>query len=113
MQDVIVAVDPAKRSHTVEVLDHRERVLATLRIENTTAGYRELRAFVKKWPSRRGAVEGAQGVGRQLAQRLGADGGRVVDVPPKLSTPGRVPQNGPARKNDPADAHPVRAARTR
>ena len=33
MQDVVVAVDPAKRSHTVEVLDHRERVLATLRIE--------------------------------------------------------------------------------
>src|SRR3954451_10046353 len=86
MQDVIIAVDPAKRSHTIEVLDQRERTLATLRIENTTAGYRELRAFVKKWPSRRWAVEGAQGVGRQLAQRLLADGERVIDVPAKLST---------------------------
>ena len=39
-----MAVDPAKRSHTVEVLDRGERVLATLRVQNTTAGYRELRA---------------------------------------------------------------------
>jgi transposase len=67
MHEVIVAVDPAKRSHTLEVLDHGERVLATLRIENTTAGYRELRTFVKKWPSRQWAVEGAQGVGRQTS----------------------------------------------
>src|SRR3954454_13759812 len=107
MQDVIVAVDPAKRSHTVEVFDHRERVLATLRIENTTAGYRELRAFVKKWPSRRWAVEGGQGVGRQLAQRLVADGQRVIDVPAKLSTRVRVLDTGHGRKNDPSDAHAV------
>jgi transposase len=113
MQDVIVAVDPAKRSHTVEVLDHRERVLATLRIENTTTGYRELRAFVKKWASRRWAIEGAQGVGRQLAQRLVADGERVLDVPAKLSTRVRVLDTGHGRKNDPADAHAVGVAALR
>ena len=113
MQDVIVAVDPAKRSHTIEVLDQRERTLATLRIENTTAGYRELRAFVKKWPSRRWAVEGAQGVGRQLAQRLVADGERVIDVPAKLSTRVRVLDTGHGSKNDPADAHAVGVAALR
>jgi transposase len=113
MQDVIVAVDPAKRSHTIEVLDDRERTLATLRIENTTAGYRELRAFVKKWPSRRWAVEGAQGTGRQLAQRLVADGERVIDVPAKLSTRVRVLDTGHGRKNDPADAHAVGVAAVR
>jgi transposase len=113
MQDVIVAVDPAKRSHTIEVLDQRERTLATLRIENTTAGYRELRAFVKRWPSRRWAVEGAQGVGRQLAQRLVADGERVIDVPAKLSTRVRVLDTGHGRKNDPADAHAVGVAALR
>ena len=113
MQDVIVAVDPAKRSHTIEVLDQRERTLATLRIENTTAGYRELRAFVKKWPSRRWAVEGAQGVGRQLAQRMVADGERVIDVPAKLSTRVRVLDTGHGRKNDPADAHAVGVAALR
>jgi len=113
MQDVIVAVDPAKRSHTIEVLDQRERTLATLRIENTTAGYRELRAFAKRWPSRRWAVEGAQGVGRQLAQRLVADGERVIDVPAKLSTRVRVLDTGHGRKNDPADAHAVGVAALR
>ena len=113
MQDVIVAVDPAKRSHTIEVLDQREWTLATLRIENTTTGYRELRAFVKRWPSRRWAVEGAQGVGRQLAQRLIADGERVIDVPAKLSTRVRVLDTGHGRKNDPADAHAVGVAALR
>jgi len=113
VQEVIVAVDPAKRSHTIEVLDLRERVLATLRVENTNAGYRELRAFVRKWPSRRWAVEGARGVGRQLAQRLVADGERVVDVPAKLSTRVRVLDTGHGSKNDPADAHAVGVAALR
>ncbi len=51
MAEVIIAVDPAKRSHTLEVLDAKERVLATLRVHNTTAGYRELRDFARRWPS--------------------------------------------------------------
>ena len=113
MQDVIVAVDPAKRSHTVEVLDARERVLATLRVDNTNAGYRELRQFVRRWAQRRWAVEGAKGVGRQLAQRLVADGERVIDVPAKLSTRVRVLDTGHGSKNDPADAHAVGVAALR
>ena len=110
---VIVAVDPAKKSHTVEVLDSGELVLATVRIENTSAGYRELHRFVRRWPQRRWAVEGARGVGRHLAQRLVADGERVVDVPAKLSTRVRVLDRGHGRKNDPADAHAVGIAALR
>ena len=113
MQDVIVAVDPAKRSHTIEVLDVRERVLATLRVDNTNAGYRELRQFVRRWSQRRWAIEGAKGVGRQLAQRLVADGERVIDVPAKLSTRVRVLDTGHGSKNDPADAHAVGVAALR
>ena len=113
VQDVIVAVDPAKRSHTIEVLDVSERVLATLRVENTNAGYRELRRFVGRWPHRRWAVEGANGVGRQLAQRLVSDGERVIDVPAKLSTRVRVLDTGHGSKNDPADAHAVGVAALR
>jgi hypothetical protein len=113
VQEVIVAVDPAKRSHTVEVLDARERVLATLRVENTNAGYRELRQFVRHWTQRRWAVEGAKGVGRQLAQRLVADGERVIDVPAKLSTRVRVLDTGHGSKSDPADAHAVGVAALR
>ena len=111
--EVIVAVDPAKRSHTIEVLDNRERVLATLRVVNSNAGYRELREFVRRWPQRRWAVEGARGVGRQLAQRLVADGERVIDVPSKLSTRVRVLDTGHGSKSDPADAHAVGVAALR
>jgi transposase len=107
MAEVIVAVDPAKRSHTIEVIDERESVLAVLRVDNTNAGYQEMRAFVKRWKQRRWAVEGARGVGRQLAQRLVADGERVIDVPAKLSTRARAFDTGHGRKNDPADAHAV------
>jgi transposase len=50
------------------------------------------------------AVEGAGGVGKQLAQRLVADGELVVDVPPKLSTRVRAMSTGHGRKTDPTDA---------
>ena len=49
------------------------------------------------------AVEGAAGVGRQLAQRLVADGEQVLDVPAKLSVRARIshrsrPQDRPGRR---------------
>ena len=71
-----------------------ERLLATLRVNNSTDGYRELRQFAKRWPSRRWAVVGARGAGRQLAQRMFADSERVIDVPAKLSTRVRVLDTG-------------------
>lgn len=107
MTAVIIGVDPAKRSHTIEVIDETEQLLAVLRVENTNSGYREMRAFAKRWADHRWAIEGARGVGRQLAQRLVADGERVVDVPAKLSTRARAFDTGHGRKNDPADAHAV------
>ena len=59
------------------------------------------------WADRQWAVEGAGGVGRQLAQRLVADGETVIDVPPKLSTRVRAMTTGHGRKNDPTDARAV------
>ena len=53
------------------------------------------------------AVEGCNGVGRHLAQRLVADGEPVVDVPAKLSARVRVFSTGQGRKTDPVDAHSV------
>jgi transposase len=53
------------------------------------------------------AVEGAGGVGVQLAQRLVAAGETVLDVPPKLSTRARIFDRGHGRKNDPTDARTV------
>ena len=107
MAAVVIGVDPAKRSHTVEVIDGREKVLAVQRFDNTNDGYRAMRALARRWPKRVWAVEGASGVGRHLAQRLLSDGEQVVDVPSKLSTRVRAMDTGHGRKNDPADAHAV------
>ena len=107
MAAVVIGVDPAKRSHTIEVIDGREKVLAVQRFDNTNTGYRAMRALARRWPKRVWAVEGALGVGRHLAQRLVSDGERVLDVPSKLSTRMRAMDTGHGRKNDPADAHAV------
>jgi transposase len=107
MTAVMIGVDPAKRSNTIEVIDSNETVLVTARFENTNEDYRKMRTLVKRWPERVWAVEGATGVGLHLAQRLISDGERVVDVPSKLSTRVRAIDSGHGRKNDPTDAHAV------
>ena len=107
MTVVMIGVDPAKRSHAMAVLDGKENELAALQIMNNNAGYREMLQLAKRWTQRTWAVEGAGGVGVQLAQRLVADGETVVDVPPKLSTRARIFDTGHGRKNDPADARTI------
>ena len=107
MTAVVIGVDPAKRSNTIEVIDSSETVLVTARFENTNQDYRKMRTLVKRWPDRVWAVEGATGVGLHLAQRLISDGERVLDVPSKLSTRVRAIDSGHGRKNDPTDAHAV------
>ena len=44
-----------------------------------------MRVYAKTWPQRLWAVEGANGVGRPVAQRLLESGEQVVDVPAKLA----------------------------
>jgi transposase len=53
------------------------------------------------------AVEGCNGIGKHLAQRLLADGETVVDVPAKLSARAWVFSTGQGRKTDAIDAHSV------
>ena len=107
MTAVVIGIDPAKRSHSMAVLDERENQLAALTVVNDSAGYRDMLRLAKRWPNRIWAVEGAGGVGVQLAQRLVADGESVVDVPPKLSTRARMFDIGHGRKNDQVDARTV------
>jgi transposase len=107
MTAVMIGVDPAKRSHAMTVLDHRESQLAALQVGNASDGFREMLRLAKRWPARIWAVEGAAGVGVQLAQRLVAEGETVIDVPPKLSTRARIFDVGHGRKNDPGDARTV------
>lgn len=56
-----------------------------------------LLAFAEKWPRRRFAVEGANGLGRLLAQQLVEAGEAVIDVPPTLSA--RVRLLSPAARH--------------
>jgi transposase len=111
---MIVGVDPHKRSVTLEVVDRDGMVAATGQFGTGSRDYRAMLAYVRRqWPAHRWAVEGAQGVGRPLAQRLLADGEAVVDVPAKLSARVRVFDTGNARKTDPVDAHAVAMAALR
>jgi transposase len=107
MSRVVIGMDPHKRSATIEVLDERERVLTTARFGTDRAGYRQLLAAGRRWPDRLWAVEGSNGIGRHIAQRLVADGESVVDVPAKLSARARVFSTGQGRKTDATDAHSV------
>jgi len=66
-----------------------------------------MRTYAKRWPDRLWAVEGANGVGRPLAQRLLEAGERVVDVPARLAARVRLFDTGHNRKTDPLDAHSV------
>jgi transposase len=107
MSRVIVGVDPHKKSVTIEVVDEQGAVLATGRFDTTSTGYRLMKAYVGQWPHRRWAVEGANGMGRPLAQRLFAQGETVLDVPAKLAARVRVFDTGNARKTDATDAHAI------
>ena len=74
-----------------------------------------MRAYAKTWPDRVWAVEGANGAGRPLAQRLLEAGEHVVDVPAKLAARVRLFDTGHNRKTDARDAHSIAivAVRTR
>ena len=82
---VIIGIDPHKRTHTASALEPgTHRVLATLQIEATLAGYRQLLRWAARFgavEARRWAVENARGLGSHLAQWLAAGGERVEDVP--------------------------------
>jgi transposase len=107
MEQVIIGVDPHKLSATIEVVEEHETVLATGRFGTDKAGYGAMRRTVSRWPQRVWAVEGSNGAGRPLAQRLLADGEQVVDVPAKLSARARLFDTGHNRKTDAHDAHAV------
>jgi transposase len=115
MEQVIIGVDPHKLLATIEVVDQDERLLGSGRFTTDRAGYAAMRTYAKTWAERFWAVEGANGVGRPLAQPLLEDGEHVVDVPAKVAARVRLFDTGHNRKNDARDAHSIAivAVRTR
>jgi transposase len=107
MEHVTIGVDPHKLSATIEVVDDREKLLGSGRFTTDQAGYAAMRTYAKTWPDRVWAVEGSNGAGRPLAQRLLEAGEHVVDVPAKLAARVRLFDTGHNRKTDALDAHSI------
>lgn len=113
MAAVVIGMDPHKRSATIEVMAGDESVLDGGRFATDADGYDAMLRFARRFAERSWAIEGCQGIGRHIANRLLADGESVVDVPPKLSARARVCATGQGRKTDATDAHSVALVGTR
>ena len=107
---ITIGIDPHKRSLTAAALDSHSRLLGQLRLAATSRAGTQLPAWAAAWPERRWAVEGANGLGRGIAQLLVAAGEPVLDVPATLAARARLLSTSSARKTDLADACSVAAA---
>lgn len=101
---VLIGVDPHKATNAVAAVDEHGELLERAEFSANRPGLRALERWAKRFPERRWAVEGANGLGRTLARRLASAGEEVVDVPAKLSARVRVLSIGNGRKNDALDA---------
>jgi transposase len=106
-EQVIVAVDPARRIHAVNVVNARGEVLARRTFANSSEGFRELLRFGRRWRQREWAVEGCRGTGKNLAQRLISQGESVIDVPSRKSSLVRAFASDSGRKTDDVDAYSI------
>jgi transposase len=107
VEQVIIAVDPAKRVHAINVVNARSEVLARRTFANSSEGFRELLRFGRRWRQREWAVEGCRGTGKNLAQRLVSQGESVIDVPSRKSSLVRAFASDSGRKTDDVDAFSI------
>jgi hypothetical protein len=110
---VVIGRDPHQRSATIEAMTGDETILGAGRFDTGRDGHAAMKTYAKHGPHRVWAIEGCQGIGRHIANRLLADGEQVIDVSPKLSARARVLATGQGRKTDATDAHPVALVGTR
>jgi hypothetical protein len=94
MGAVVIGMDPHKRSATIEVMDRDETILGGGRYATDIAGYAAMLKFGKQFGDRTWAIEGCNGIGKHIANRLLADG-ELVGVPAKHKRPYR--SQGPGR----------------
>ena len=116
-EQVVIGMDPHKRSVTIEVMDADENVVGGGRFDTDRAGFAAMGRYVNQLQPdatlRVWAIEGCNGIGHHVATRLLAAGEQVIDVPPKLSARMRVFATGQGRKTDATDAHSVALVGTR
>ncbi|GAA2521166.1 hypothetical protein [Winogradskya humida] len=95
MAQVIIGVDPHKRSATIEIINDREVTVGQGRFATDREGYKAMLAAGRKHPDRFWAVEGCSGIGRHVAQRLVADGETVIDGPASGASAATSPDSQP------------------
>jgi transposase len=106
---ITMGIDPHKSSLTAVAVGSPRESVATIRIALTATTVGQLQEWATRWPRRRWAVEGAEGLGRGVAQGLASAGEQVVDVPAQLAARARLLNSGHARKTDALDAASVAA----
>ena len=101
----IIGIDPHKSSHTATAVDSAtNKPVASLRIDASLAGYRQLLRWSEQFTERLWAVENARGLGRHLSQWLVARDEVVLDVSTSATARVRELSRGGRRKNDVIDA---------
>ncbi|MGW5153808.1 IS110 family transposase [Rhodococcus koreensis] len=102
---IVIGIDPHKSTHTATAVDPATNTdLGSIRIDATLTGYRTLITWAKAWPTRKWAIENAEGLGHHLAQWLLVLGEVVLDVPTTATARVRELSRGGRRKNDRIDA---------
>jgi transposase len=102
---MIIGVDPHKSSHTATAVDPGTNTpVASLRVDASLGGYRQLKRWASQFEDRCWAIENARGLGRHLAQWLVARDEVVVDVACTATARIRELSRGGGRKNDVIDA---------
>ena len=104
---VMIGIDPHKGSHAAAAVDASEQVVAEFEVRATKRQTRELLAWAEPFPTRRWAIESANGHGYLLGQQLVAAGEQVLDVPSTQAARVRVLDSTRSQKNDPNDARSV------
>ncbi len=70
MGAVVIGMDPHKKSATIEVMDGDETTLGGGRYATDIAGYAAMVRFAKQFADRTWAIEGCNGIGKHIANRL-------------------------------------------
>jgi transposase len=104
---ITIGIDPDKSSLTAVAVDATGQQLAARRFPVNAGTFAQLTRWAHRWPQRRFAVEGANGLGRGIAQQLAAASETVLDVPATLAARARLLATGGGRKTDAADAASV------
>jgi transposase len=110
IMEVMIGIDPHKRSHTATMLDRRQRELRRITVRAGRRQVVELLEWADEMGPRTWAVESAGGMGYLLSQQLVAAGETVLNVPATLASQVRVLSTGQSTKNDPNDARSIAVA---